>query len=266
MSQTPAGQNSQTYAADRPAEPQRADGITPGCALATTTACPEWCWECHPPRPICMVRGCPCITPKEHGWCIKPDCQDPPPPVVSPDACTGRPETCSVCNTTEALHMCLDCGEIVTDDTWPDHIPACPQRLPEDDPEPAARMPILNPYASQLMIELLDLMRTRPPYDAPHVTRADGTTDIPITNTGVLRLLRRPLDQRTTTALTTELTRYCNDYLKWAQRYPVDFAMSKEMYGPPYESEERYRDTRDQYSRETAQINLRHRLKRAVTR
>jgi hypothetical protein len=135
-------------------------------------------------------------------------------------------------------------------------------------------MPMVNPYVAQLMIELLDIIRIRAPFDTAHVIRAADRADIPITNTGVMRLLRRPLDQRTTTALTAELARYGEVYLDMVERSRVELRWIPTGDGrhwivpdPPRTDQDPYwEDHLDPHMSDNTQTRLRHHIKTAVTR
>jgi hypothetical protein len=145
-------------------------------------------------RRVCLRNDCPFVTPDDR--CKKPDCGVEPPP------------TCSRTYTSdEPLGRCDGgCNWVGTAEDWLIH--DC------EAPKGAEFYSIPSPRVAEHVIELLDTI-TLKPHDPHHVLC--GHSEIPITNVGVLRLLNRPLDQRTTAAITTELARISESHIRSAR-------------------------------------------------
>lgn len=126
-------------------------------------------------------------------------------PSTCKPCCTGDSARCPVCNPAAPLHRCDCCDWIGTHNEWPAH--KC------DNPHPRAETyEIPSPRVAHHVIELLDAVELQP-HNPHHVIRPADHSEVPITNVGVLHLLNRPLDQRTTTAVTAELARISTQHV-----------------------------------------------------
>jgi hypothetical protein len=143
----------------------------------------------HPASDSATRRAClrdDCLFAYATARCKKTDCCVEPPPPPPQDCPTD----------TDPLHRCTECEWLGTSGQWQTHRCA---RI-----KGAECYEIPSPRVAEHVIELLDLIELKP-HDARRVLRHDDHSEVPITTVGVLRLLHRPLDQRTAAAVTAEL-------------------------------------------------------------
>lgn len=144
----------------------------------------------HPASNSATRRAClrdDCLFAYATARCKKTDCCVEPPPPPPQDCPTD----------TDPLGRCdAGCNWVGTAESWRTH--NC------ETPKGAQYYQIPSPRVAQHVIELLNLIEPKP-HDGRRVLRHDDHSEVPITTVGVLRLLHRPLDQRTAAAVTAEL-------------------------------------------------------------